>query len=78
MIAASQKSEGGSSVRGFLIDGFPRSMDNLNGWIREMSDKVQLRFVLVLSAPFEECVRRCLNRCEGRIDDNEVEKFCVF
>lgn len=30
----------------FLIDGFPRNKDNLDGWVREMGDKVNLQFVL--------------------------------
>ena len=30
----------------FLVDGFPRNKDNLDGWEREMLDKVNLRFVL--------------------------------
>jgi len=30
----------------FLIDGFPRNQDNLDGWQREMADKVNLLFVL--------------------------------
>jgi len=30
----------------FLIDGFPRNQDNLDGWEREMSDKVNMQFVL--------------------------------
>jgi len=30
----------------FLIDGFPRNQDNLEGWEREMADKVNLLLVL--------------------------------
>ena len=30
----------------FLIDGFPRNHDNLQGWEKEMADKVNLLFVL--------------------------------
>jgi len=30
----------------FLIDGFPRNQDNLEGWERAMSDKVNMLFVL--------------------------------
>ena len=35
-----------SSATRFLIDGFPRNQDNLEGWEREMADKVNLQFVL--------------------------------
>ncbi len=30
----------------FLIDGFPRNQDNLQGWNQEMGDKTNLLFVL--------------------------------
>lgn len=57
----------------FLIDGFPRNKDNLDGWTRKMAAKVNLQFVLVLSCGEEMCVERCLNRGKhsGRTDDNE-------
>ena len=45
--------------------------DNLDGWKREMEDKTKVHFVLYLSAPIEVCVQRCLNRGQGRADDNE-------
>ena len=63
------------SANGFLIDGFPRNQDNLNGWNKEMSDKASVLFVLVLQAPIETCVERCMNRGQNRSDDNEVYKF---
>jgi len=34
------------AVSKFLIDGFPRNQDNLEGWEREMADKVNLLLVL--------------------------------
>ena len=30
----------------FLIDGFPRNKDNLEGWQRQMGDKSNVQFVL--------------------------------
>ena len=30
----------------FLIDGFPRNKDNLDGWQKEMGDKTNVKFVL--------------------------------
>lgn len=57
----------------FLIDGFPRNEDNLSGWTRQMSDKVQLQFVLFFDGPTEVFIDRCLKRgaCgSGRSDDN--------
>jgi len=56
---------------GFLVDGFPRNQDNLDGWQREMGNKVNVHFVLYLSAPLSICVERCLNRGQNRTDDNE-------
>lgn len=56
----------------FLIDGFPRNEDNLQGWNRQMGAKVQLLFVLFFECTEEQCIARCLKRGEssGRSDDN--------
>ncbi|XP_012255808.3 UMP-CMP kinase [Athalia rosae] len=59
----------------FLIDGFPRNTDNLEGWNRIMSDKVNLVAVLFFDCSKETCIERCLRRGEtgsGRSDDNEA------
>lgn len=58
----------------FLIDGFPRNQNNLEGWNKALSDKVQLQFVLFFDCPLEICLERCLKRGasgSGRSDDNE-------
>uniref|UniRef100_A0A7E4V471 UMP-CMP kinase n=1 Tax=Panagrellus redivivus TaxID=6233 RepID=A0A7E4V471_PANRE len=60
----------GTAAKGFLIDGFPRNQNNLDGWVREMGAKTKVHFVLYLSAELEICVDRCLNRGQGRTDDN--------
>ncbi len=57
----------------FLIDGFPRNKDNLDGWIKDMSDKTELLFVLFFDCPIDTCTDRCLKRGaagSGRTDDN--------
>lgn len=57
----------------FLIDGFPRNQDNLDGWNRQMASNVNLLFVLFFDCPQEVCVNRCLQRGaagSGRSDDN--------
>ncbi|KAF5273380.1 hypothetical protein FQR65_LT04672 [Abscondita terminalis] len=57
----------------FLIDGFPRNKDNLDGWNRRMAAKVNLLFVLYFDCPLEVCTERCLRRGaagSGRSDDN--------
>ena len=63
-----------SEKNDFLIDGFPRNEDNLQGWNAAMGDKVEQRFVLFFDCNQETCVRRCLSRGaagSGRSDDNE-------
>ncbi|XP_071954502.1 UMP-CMP kinase-like isoform X2 [Antedon mediterranea] len=68
-----------STVKKFLVDGFPRNEDNLTGWDQQMTDKVNLKFVLFFECSEEECVKRCLKRGEeaakqgtaARADDNE-------
>lgn len=57
----------------FLIDGFPRNKDNLEGWERVMSDKTKLLFVLFFECSRDICTERCLGRGaagSGRSDDN--------
>ncbi|KAJ8717479.1 hypothetical protein PYW08_005878 [Mythimna loreyi] len=57
----------------FLIDGFPRNKDNLDGWNRVMSDKTKLLFVLFFECSPDICTERCLGRGaagSGRSDDN--------
>lgn len=59
----------------FLIDGFPRNEDNLQGWTKLLSDKVEVMFVLFLDCPHDVCIQRCLGRGQqgsNRSDDNEV------
>lgn len=64
---------------GFLVDGFPRNQDNLDGWQNEMSEKTRVHFVLYLQAPIDVCTKRCLQRECGRSDDNRetMEKRIV-
>jgi len=62
-----------SESNNFLIDGFPRNQNNLEGWDKQMGDKVKVHFVLFLEAPEDVCVGRCLQRGQagsGRSDDN--------
>lgn len=56
----------------FLIDGFPRNEDNLQGWTNKMADKVEQQFVLFFECSEQQCTERCLKRGEssGRSDDN--------
>lgn len=56
----------------FLIDGFPRSQENLDGWIEVMGDSCDFRGVLYFCAD-EQCMTdRIMERAKtsGRVDDN--------
>ncbi|XP_045479090.1 UMP-CMP kinase-like [Harmonia axyridis] len=58
----------------FLIDGFPRNQDNVEGWTKDVADHVDLQCVLFFDCPLQECINRCLKRGaegSGRTDDNE-------
>ncbi|KAF4520591.1 hypothetical protein B566_EDAN006002 [Ephemera danica] len=62
-----------SGANRFLIDGFPRNQNNLDGWNQAMADKVELLFVLFFECAQEICSERCLKRGaagSGRSDDN--------
>ncbi|XP_004699504.1 UMP-CMP kinase [Echinops telfairi] len=56
----------------FLIDGFPRNQDNLQGWNKTMDGKADVSFVLFFDCNNEICIERCLERgkSSGRTDDN--------
>ena len=42
-----------NTVKKFLVDGFPRNENNLEGWTRMMSEKVDMRAVLFFDCPEE-------------------------
>ncbi|XP_017468292.1 PREDICTED: UMP-CMP kinase isoform X2 [Rhagoletis zephyria] len=68
-----EKAMQNSGQQKFLIDGFPRNQDNLDGWTRQMGDKVDFQFVLFFDCGEDKCVERCLSRGQsgsGRSDDN--------
>lgn len=63
-----------SEKNDFLIDGFPRNEDNLQGWTKQMGDKVNVKRVLFFHCSQDICTARCLSRGaagSGRTDDNE-------
>lgn len=61
-----------SGASRFLIDGFPRNQNNLDGWNTAMSEKVEFLFVLFFDCAQETCTERILKRgaTSGRSDDN--------
>ena len=52
-----------------LLDGFPRTMENVNDWFSEMSSIAGIVKVIYLNATEENMKKRILNRNEGRSDD---------
>jgi adenylate kinase len=59
----------------FLIDGFPRNQENIDGWNEAFgaNPNVKVRFLLNLECPVEVMQARLLERgkTSGRVDDNE-------
>jgi UMP-CMP kinase family protein len=62
-------------VFNFVIDGFPRNFDNLEGWRRVMGHFCEVPFLLNLVCTEDEMTKRILERASlsdvKRIDDNE-------
>ncbi|QDS96791.1 nucleoside monophosphate kinase [Adhaeretor mobilis] len=58
--------------RNFLLDGFPRSLDNLEGWYEIFGRETELPKMLYLTCPKEVLEKRILARSKysGRSDDN--------
>ncbi len=56
----------------FLIDGFPRSLTNLQGWLDAYGDEAELPTMLYFECPYPELEKRILGRAKwsGRSDDN--------
>lgn len=63
-------SEFGSRI--FLVDGFPRNYDNVEGWMEHMPSYTSVLGSLVYNCPIEVLEARIMNRAEtsGRSDDN--------
>ncbi len=57
--------------RNFLVDGFPRSLSNLEDWHAGFGRQAELPAMLYLVCPFEELERRLMGRAKysGRADD---------
>ena len=64
-----------SGTTKFLVDGFPRDIDNLRCWETQLQDTglVNVQFLLFLDCPQEIMLGRLLERgkTSGRSDDNE-------
>jgi len=64
--------EGSYGSRIFLVDGFPRNYDNVQGWMEHMPTYTSVLGALVYNCPMEILEQRILSRAEtsGRSDDN--------
>eukprot|EP00288_Rhodomonas_lens_P000544 CAMPEP_0177718024 /NCGR_PEP_ID=MMETSP0484_2-20121128/15359_1 /TAXON_ID=354590 /ORGANISM="Rhodomonas lens, Strain RHODO" /LENGTH=255 /DNA_ID=CAMNT_0019230167 /DNA_START=318 /DNA_END=1085 /DNA_ORIENTATION=+ len=67
----------------FLVDGFPRDMQNLDGWRRIVGPKAEVAFMLFLECDKQVMLDRLLQRgkTSGRIDDNRasiLKRFEVY
>lgn len=58
--------------RNFLIDGFPRSLSNLEAWFEVFGRESALPTMLYFECPYEVLEKRILGRAQysGRADDN--------
>lgn len=58
--------------RNFLLDGFPRSLSNLDAWYEVFGREDELPTMLYFECPFEELEKRIMGRAKysGRSDDN--------
>lgn len=56
----------------FLLDGFPRSLDNMDGWYQVFGREAELPKMLYFECPYPVLEQRVLGRAKysGRSDDN--------
>jgi UMP-CMP kinase family protein len=56
----------------FLIDGFPRSLDNLEGWNKIFNSEIELPKMMYFECPYDALEKRIMGRAKysGRSDDN--------
>lgn len=69
---AMEKTTRTTGKRNFLIDGFPRSLSNLEAWYEVFGREAELPTMLYFECPFEVLEQRILGRARysGRADDN--------
>ena len=58
--------------KNFLLDGFPRSLTNLDGWYEIFGREAELPKMLYMDCPYEVLEKRIMGRAKytGRSDDN--------
>lgn len=70
--AMDEASASGYGAPIFLVDGFPRNFDNLDGWTKEMPEYASVIGSLIYDCPIDVLEKRIMSRAEtsGRSDDN--------
>jgi UMP-CMP kinase len=61
-----------TGMNNFLVDGFPRSLNNLEGWREVFGRDAELPKMLYLECPYDVLEKRIMGRAKysGRSDDN--------
>ncbi len=82
LIKAAMEKQGWAAKR-FLIDGFPRGMDNFTSWQAVMGESIDLAGILHFVVDEEQLKQRILKRAEtsGRADDNVetlLKRFATY
>ena len=72
-----------TSCNRFLVDGFPRNFDNVQGWNENMQEVCEIEGVMYIDCPESELEKRLLSRGQvsGRTDDNLAtvkKRFVTF
>jgi UMP-CMP kinase len=64
----------------FLLDGFPRSLDNMDGWYEVFGRDAELPTMLYFECPYDVLEQRILGRAKysGRSDDNAASMKLRF
>lgn len=61
LIKKAMKKQGWNSKK-FLIDGFPRNQDNVDGWNRVLASEADVKFVLFLECSQDKMIERIQKR----------------
>jgi adenylate kinase family enzyme len=66
--------ERGWENKKFLLDGFPRNLENVYEWNRQIGEEAHIDFILYLEVDYKTMLDRLLKRAltSGRADDNEA------
>jgi len=73
----------GGTKNNYIVDGFPRNKENLEGWLDTFKESCKILCVILLECSENVCSDRILNRGtnSGRADDNKevlLKRFGVF